>query len=123
MRLIAGINDGTRTGGGRRYAFPHLVRTLRKQKLGGLIALSGLDHASATNELAGDKKRQKREPQILEHHVAANEIVFMAAEGVASRVHVVFKKVHRTRVARGGEGLLCLLAEPVDNGIARAFIG
>ena len=81
--FIPGIDDGARTGGGRRHAFPDLVCPLREQELGRLIALSGLHHAGAADELAGNKERKERQPQILEHHVAADEVVFVAAKRIA----------------------------------------
>ena len=84
VRFIPGIDDGTRAGGGRRHAFPDLVCALREEELGRLIALSGLDHAGAADELAGNKERKERQPQILEHHVAADEVVFVAAKRIAS---------------------------------------
>lgn len=89
------LTIGRGAGGGRGDGLVQEVRAL-----GDLEAIRC--HAAGTGvQLAGDKERQQLMFDGLQRHEAADQVVFVAAEGVAGGVDVVFEHVDRGVCAVG----------------------
>src|SRR5450432_4161504 len=91
MWFIAGVDDGPRPRGGRRDAFPNVFGPLadavdrapgRRQHLAG-----------TADDLPGHEKRDEDVGQPSELPLAADEVVLVAAVGVAGRIGVVLEQV------------------------------
>ena len=95
VRFVARVDHRAGAGGGRGDGLVQEVRTL-----GDLEAIRC--HAAGTGvQLAGDKERQQLVFDGLQRHKAADQVVFVAAEGVAGGVDVVFEHVDRGVFAVG----------------------
>ena len=107
VRLIAGVNEraSARGRGGRRL--PNVVGTLRERvrrhagagrRVGRTghratlrVGLTGTDQ-----DLAGHQERNELGNQVVELQLATDQVVLMAAVGVARRIHVVLEQVQLT---------------------------
>ena len=91
VRLVAGVDDRPRAGGGAGDALPDVLGALAQAVDG---AAGGLQHlAGAADELAGDEEGQQdvRDPGELPG--PGDEVVLVAAVGVARGVGVVLEQV------------------------------
>ena len=89
VRFVARVDHRAGAGGGRGDGLVQEVRAL-----GDLEAVRG--HAAGTGvQLAGDEERQQLVFDGLQRHEAADQVVFVAAEGVAGGVDVVFEHMDR----------------------------
>jgi hypothetical protein len=91
VRLVAGVDDRTRAGGGAGDALPDVLGALAQAVDG---AARGLQHlARAADELAGDEEGQQdvRDPGELPG--PGDQVVLVAAVGVARGVGVVLEQV------------------------------
>ena len=91
VRLVTGVDDRTGPRGGARDALPHVVGPLAQAVH---RAARGLEHlAGAGDELPRDEERDEPLRQPGELALALDEVVLMAAVGVAGRVGVVLEQV------------------------------
>ena len=95
VRFVARVDHRAGAGGGRGDGLVQEVRAL-----GDLEAIRC--HAAGTGvQLAGDKERQQLVFDGLQRHKTADQVVFVAAEGVAGGVDVVFEHMDRGVCAMG----------------------
>ena len=121
VRLVAGVDDGTATGGGRGDAFPDVLGTLRQAEGGGLRGLQHL--AGAADQLAGDQEGQQHVGDPGELAGPHDEVVLVAAVGVARRVGVVLEQVDVAADALIGQPLLGVDQQVFEHPLARAVMG
>ena len=91
VRLVPGVDDRPGPGGRRRHALPDVLGPL-----GHAVdrAARGLQHlAGAADHLPGDQERDQHVGQPGELAVPADQVVLVAAVGVAGRVGVVLEQV------------------------------
>ena len=104
VRLIAGVNERTSAGGRGRSRLPDVVGTLGERvrghaRAGGRVGRTGhratlrVGLTGAHQNLAGHQERHKLGNQVVELQLAANQVVLVAAVGVARRIHVVLEQV------------------------------
>src|SRR5439155_25281744 len=91
VRLVPGVDDRPATGGGRRNALPDVFGPLADAIHG---ATRGLQHLSGTaDELPRDQEWDQHVGQPAELPVPADQVVLVAAVGVAGGVGVVVEQV------------------------------
>ncbi len=93
--LVAGVDDGAGAGGGAADALPDVLGALAdgvRRTARGLRHLAGPDH-----DLAGDQERDEHVGEPVELAGAADQVVLVAAVGVAGGVGVVLEQVDVAR--------------------------
>ena len=104
VRLVTGVNERTSAGGRGRSRLPNMVGTLRERVRGyaragcrvgrtGHRAAVRVGLTGADQNLAGHQERHELGNQVVELQLAANQVVLVAAVGVARRIHVVLEQV------------------------------
>ena len=121
VRLVAGVDDRAAAGGGRRDALPDVLGALREAERGGLRGLQHL--AGAADELAGDQERQQHIGDPGELARAHDQVVLVAAVGVARRVGVVLEQVDVAADALVGQSLLGVDQQVFQHPLARTVMG
>src|SRR2546430_11825240 len=95
MWLVARIDDRARRGGGAGDFLADVLRPLREAVV---EAARGLEYlARAGEDLPRDEEGDEPLGQALERHVAADQVVLVAAVGVARRVRVVLEEQNVAR--------------------------
>ena len=91
VRLVPGVDDRPGPGGGRGHALPDVLGPLGQAVH---RAARGLQHlAGAADQLAGDQERQQHVGDPGELAGPGDQVVLVAAVGVAGRVGVVLEQV------------------------------
>ncbi len=121
MRLVAGVDDRPRPGGGARDALPHVVGTLAQAVHRPARGLQDL--AGPGDELAGDEERDEPIGQPGELATALHEVVLVAAVGVARRVGVVLEQVDVAVDALLPQAPLGVDHQPLEDPLAGAVVG
>ena len=116
MRLVAGVDDRSRPGGGARHALPHVVSALAQAVDGPPRRLEHL--ARAADQLPGDEERDEPLRQSGELATPLDEVVLVAAVRVAGRVGVVLEEVDVAEDALVAQAL-SRRRRPVPRGCAR----
>src|SRR2546425_13345591 len=114
--LVAGVHDGPRGGGGARDLLADVLGPLAQAVV---EAAGGLEHlAGAGKDLPGDEERDEGLGQALKGDIAADQIVLVAAVGVAGRVGVVLEQQDISRNAVFPEALFGLVQEVLHDALA-----
>jgi len=90
--LIAGVDDRPAPCSGRRHALPDMFGALGHRIDGAPGSLQQL--AGPCPDLAADEERDQSVDHPLEVGLSTDQIILMAAVGIAGRVGVVLKEVH-----------------------------
>ena len=121
VRLVAGVDDRAAAGGRRRHALPDVLGALAQAERRGLGRLQHL--ARAADELAGDQERQQHVGDPGELAGPHDQIVLVAAVGVACRVGVVLEQVDVPADALVGQPLLGVDQQVFQYPLTRAVVG
>ena len=121
MRFVAGVDDRAAAGGRRRHALPDVLGALTQAERRGLGRLQHL--ARPADELAGDQERQQHVGDPGELAGPHDQIVLVAAVGVARRVGVVLEQVDVAADALVGQPLLGVDQQVLQHPLARAIVG
>ena len=120
VRLVAGVDDRPRPGGGAGDALPDVVGPLADAVD---RAARGLQHlARAADHLPGDKERDQDVGEPLELAVPADQVVLVAAVGVAGRVGVVLEQVDLAADALLGEPALRVGDQALEDPLPRLVV-
>ena len=103
VRLVPGVDDRTRSGGGAGDTLPDVLGALRQAERGGF---RGLQHLAGTaDQLSGDQERQQHVGDPGELSGPHDQIILVTAIGVAGRVRVVLEQVDISADALIGQPL------------------
>ena len=91
VRLVPGIDDRPRPGGGRRHAFPDVLGALADAVHRAARRLQHLP--GAADHLTGDQERRQDVSQPSQFLLPGDQVVLMAAVGVPGGVGVVLEQV------------------------------
>ena len=107
VRLVAGVDDRTRTRGRARHALPDVLGALAHAVHRAPRGLQHLPRAGV--DLAGDEERDEHVGELGEVALALDEVVLVAAVRVARGVGVVLEQVDLAADAlpRGGAARRC----------------
>src|SRR4051794_25175201 len=118
--LVAGVDDRPRPGGGARHALPDVLGTLAHRVHG---AAWGLDHLARTaDDLPGHQERDQHVGELGELSVPADQVVLVAAVGVAGGVGVVLEEVHIPGDALVVQPALRVDQEPLEDPLPRLVV-
>src|ERR1035437_889599 len=115
VRLIPGVDDRARTRGSAGDALPDVVRPLADAV--GRSTGCGGDLAGATDDLAADQERNQDVGQPLELPRSSDQVVLVAAVGVAGRVGVVLEDIDLAGYTLVGYPLLGICDEPLNDAL------
>ena len=120
VRFVARVDDRAGPRGRRRHAFPDVLGPLRDAVH---RAARGLQHlARARVDLAGDEERDEHVGELREVALAFDEVVLVAAVGVAGAVGVVLEEEHLAADAFLAQALLGALHEALEDALARLVV-
>ncbi len=120
VRFVASIDDGARRGGRARDFLADVLGPLRQAVVEAARSLQHL--ARAREDLARDEEGDEPFGQPLKGHVAAHEVVLVAAVGVSRGVRVVLEQEDVARDSVLPQPLLCLVEEILDDALARLVV-
>ncbi len=120
VRFVARVDDRTRPGGRRRHAFPDVLGPLRDAEHRTPRRLQHL--ARARVDLAGDEERDEDVGELGEVALALDEIVLVAAVGVAGAVGVVLEEEDLAPDAFLAQTLFRALDESLEDALPRLVV-
>src|SRR5664279_6591717 len=119
--LIPGVDDGARAGRGAGDALPDVVSPLAEAV--GRPAGCGGDLAGATGDLTADQERNQDVGQPLKLSRSSDQVVLVAAVGVAGRVGVVLEDVDLAGNTLVTNPLLGVGDKSLDNALSSFVMG
>ena len=120
VRLVARVDDRPGPGGRARHAFPDVLGPLAHAVHRAACRLQHLARAGV--DLAGDEERDEHVGELGEVAVALDEVVLVAAVGVAGGVGVVLEEVDLAADALLAEPLLGAAHETFEDPLPRLVV-
>ena len=113
VRFVPGVDHRTSPRGRRGHRLIKVIGTL------GQFESMISDPARTGKQLSGNQERQQLTFDDRKRHVAANQIILMASEGVPRGIDVVLEHVDRGMLPDfGANAFLRLKSEPADHRFA-----